>query len=71
LPRAAPQAVAWRRAHEAGGKSGGAQTGRKGRERLLGIGFTGKGCAAELLKGFGVCLALLAPVFVDWRFSSL
>jgi hypothetical protein len=53
------------------GKSGGAQTGRKGRERLLGIGFTGKGCAAELLKGFGVCLALLAPVFVDWRFSSL
>ena len=36
---------------------------RKGRQGLLGIGGTGQGHAAELLKGLGFGLALLEPVF--------
>ena len=65
LPRAAPPAVARRRADAAAGQSEGAQTVRQGRQRLLGLGCAGKGGAAELLQGFGFCLDLLAPVCVD------
>jgi len=64
-PRAAPHAIARRRADEAVGKRGGAPTVRQGRERWLGIGCTGQGGAAELLQGLGCCLARLAPVCVD------
>jgi hypothetical protein len=64
-PGAAPPAVATPRAEAAVGKRGGASTVRQGRERWLGLGFTGKAWVAERLQGVGVGLTLWAPVVVD------
>lgn len=46
------------------GHQGGLHALRKGCESLLGIGFTGKGRAAQLLKGFDFLLAVLQELFV-------